>query len=191
MKLSRCIFHQYQTEEDYGTRGYKHSLLAIRRNLKKLSHTWKTTPVNRTETLVMCNRTLYSILLELDFSFLLKVQHKSLEPDDLQNYCAPKFVSFPRLTLHVHSCFQIACYSLKYYNKFHHVVFEKTADFDCKLKALNEQPENVRCKPEGYFTYAGVRQRDFSTKRKLIDVGDKYWLTVACLWSWWSCQRVI
>ena len=58
--------------------------------------------------------------------------------------------------------------------KIHQVLFKETGDSDCKFKALNEWSNYIRHKPEGYFTYAEVRESDFRTKRKLIDVGDKY-----------------
>jgi len=45
-----------------------------------------------------------------------------------------------------------------------------------------ERAAYVRYKLEGYFTYAEVRESEFPTKSKLIDLGDK------CLWSCSSCH---
>jgi hypothetical protein len=96
-----------------------------------------------------CARGFYSILQEFDFNFLLNVF----------SYALPKSAALFKIL-------QTKLFDINY-------CLKKICDFQCELKALRDQFDDIWSKTEGYFSEAEVRESVIPKKRQRIDMGDK------------------
>jgi hypothetical protein len=91
----------------------------------------------------------YSALQEFDFNFLLNVFSYTLSK-------SAALFEILQTKLFDSSC-----------------CLKKIFDFQCEIKALRNQFDDIWSKTEGYFSEAEVRESVVPKKRQRIDVGDK------------------
>jgi hypothetical protein len=123
-------------------------LVSIRWNLKSFSDPWETIPMNGTEKLAHVQENITHSI-------------KSLILISCWMYFNMRFPT-PR-----HSS---NCYKENYLTSA--IVWRK-CDFQCELKALRDQFDDIWFKTEGYFSEAEVRESVVHKKRQRIHVGDK------------------